>query len=162
MPKKIKPKVTYYIDKSNKNKDGKCPIKANVTIAYKNTTKLVDHVLKSDWNPKSQRINAPRPGKYNNHELINAKLDQLKTDFETFADNCTLNRIPLTPQVVKQFFQGKRLITEKSFWPAYDEYRRKVAAFVPFRLILQGIGFRSRQTAKNSGMIFWGPPPGIL
>jgi len=122
MPKKIKPKVTYYIDKSNKNKDGKCPIKANVTINYKNTTKLVDHVLKSDWNPKSQRVNSPRPGKYNNHELINAKLDQLKTDFETFADNCTLNRISLTPQVVKQFFQGKRLITEKSFWPAYDEY----------------------------------------
>ena len=30
MPKQIKPKVTFYIDKNNRNKKGLAPIKANI------------------------------------------------------------------------------------------------------------------------------------
>lgn len=122
MPKQIKPKVTYYIDKSNRNKKGLAPIKANITVNYKNLTKIIDHCLPSDWNPKSQTVKAPRPGKNNNHKLINAKLERMQQDFTAFVDNCILNRIELTPDVTRQFLKGKKSITEKPFWPAYDEY----------------------------------------
>ncbi|WP_297097519.1 phage integrase SAM-like domain-containing protein [uncultured Draconibacterium sp.] len=122
MPKRIKPKVTYYIDKNNRNKKGLAPIKANITINYKNSSKIIDHTLPSDWNSKRQRVKPPRPGKTNNHETINKKLEMVQNDFENFVDNCFLNRIPLTPDIAKQFFQGKRIATEKSFWPAYEEY----------------------------------------
>ncbi|MDB4582954.1 phage integrase SAM-like domain-containing protein [Draconibacterium sp.] len=123
MPKQIKPKVTFYIDKNNRSKTGKAPIKANITINYKNKSKIIDHVFPSDWNPKQQRVRPPRQGsKDNNHIKINQKLDTLQKDFELFADNCLLNRIEITPDVAKQFLEGKRTATEKTFWPAYQEY----------------------------------------
>jgi len=122
MPKQIKPKVTFYIDKSNRNKKGLAPIKANITVNYKNTSKIIDHALPTDWNKKQQRVRPPRPGKNNNHEMINDKLEKLQKDFEAFADNCELNKIEITPDIVRQFYQGKRSLTEKSFWSAYDEY----------------------------------------
>lgn len=124
MPKLIKPKVTFYIDKSNRSKTtDKVPIKANIAIDYKNVTKTIDNVFATSWNKNQQRVRPPRQGnKDNNYELINKKLDKIETDFETFADNCILNRIEITPQVAKQFLDGKRSATEKSFWIAYQEY----------------------------------------
>ena len=77
MPKQIKPKVTFYIDKNNRNKKGLAPIKANITINYKNISRIVDHTLPTDWNPKQQRMRPPRPGKENNFKRINKKLDLL-------------------------------------------------------------------------------------
>lgn len=123
MPKQIKPKVTYYLDKKNKNNSGAVPIKANISINYKNITKIIDHALASNWNPKQQRVRPPKQdAKDNNYKAINKKLDQLQKDFETFVDNCMSNRIEVTPQIAKQFLQGKRSVTEKQFWPAYEEY----------------------------------------
>jgi site-specific recombinase XerD len=144
MPKQIKPKVTFYIDESNRQNEGKrkgkAPIKANICLpieigrrwdkkkekevpVYFKTTKIIDHVYPSDWNTTPQRVRPPRQGnKENNYKLINEKLDKLQEDFETFADNCILNRIEITPQIVKQFLAGKRTATEKSFWTAYQEY----------------------------------------
>lgn len=125
MPKQIKPKVTFYIDKSNRRDGGKgkAPIKANVTINYKNVTKIIEHSFPTDWNPNQQRVRPPRQGgKDNNYEMINKKLDILQKDFEKFADNCNINRIDITPQIVKQFFEGKRSPTEKPFWNAYQEF----------------------------------------
>lgn len=122
MPKQIKPKVTFYIDKSNRNKKGLAPIKANITINYKNTSKIIDHTLPTDWNQKQQRVRPPRPGKSNNHEFINKKLEKLQKDFDLFVDTCSINKIELTPDIAKRFLQGERSLTEKSFWLAYDEY----------------------------------------
>ena len=102
MPKQIKPKVTFYIDKSNRNKKGLAPIKANITVNYKNTSKIIDHALPTDWNKKQQRVRPARPGKDNNHEIINKKLEKLQKDFEAFADNCELNNIEITPDIVRQ------------------------------------------------------------
>jgi site-specific recombinase XerD len=122
MPKQIKPKVTFYIDKSNRNKKGLAPIKANITINYKNISKIVDHTLPTDWNPKQQRVRAPRPGKSNNHDKINKGLDNIQKDFNEFIYNCIKNRIELSPDIAKRFLRGERSLTEKSFWSAYDEY----------------------------------------
>ncbi len=123
MPKQIKPKVTFYLDKSNRDKMGKAPIKANISINYKNITKIIDHALPSNWKTERQRVKPPRQDtKDNNHEAINKKLDMLQKDFQSFVDNCILNRIEITPDIAKQFLQGKRSMTEKPFWLAYDEY----------------------------------------
>jgi len=122
MPKQIQPKVTFIIDKNNRNKNGLAPIKANITINYQNVRKIVDHVLPSDWNPKQQRVRPPRPGKTNNHEAINNILEKLQKDFDEFTRKCELNRIKLTPDVAKKFLKGERNLSEKAFWPAYNEY----------------------------------------
>ncbi len=122
MSKQIKPKVTYYIDKSNRNRKGLAPIKANISVNYKSVTKIIDHTLPTDWNLKQQRVRPARPGKDNNYEKINAKLNNLEKEFELFTYNCELNKIELTPDIAKRFLKGERTLTEKSFWPAYDEY----------------------------------------
>jgi len=126
MPKQIKPKVTFYVDKSNRNKKGLAPIKANITINYKNTSKIIDHALLTDWNKKQQRVRPPRPGKYNNYDKVNEKLETLQKEFELFVDNCSLNKVELTPDIAKRFLMGERSLTEKSFWLAYEEYIAKL------------------------------------
>jgi len=123
MPKQLRPKVTFFPDKENKRKlDNKVPIKANITFNGKSLTKTVEHVLSSDWNDKTKRVIKARPGKDNNHELINLKLDTLQKEFETFAIQCELDKIELIPDLLKRFLNGERTPTGKPFWQAYDEY----------------------------------------
>ena len=122
MPKLLKPKITYYIDKNNRNKAGLAPIKANISANYKNQTKIIGHVLPTDWNTKQQRVRPSRPGKSNDHELINKLLENLQKEFKEFSGKCELNKIPLTSEAIKRFLKGERTLTEKSFWLAYDEY----------------------------------------
>ena len=122
MSRQTQPKVTFYIDKNNRNKKGLAPIKANITINYKNSTKIIDHILPSDWNPKQQRVRSPRPGKTNGHDLINSILERLEKDFEDFTRRCRMNRVDLSPAMAKKFLNGERSLTEKAFWTAYKEY----------------------------------------
>lgn len=125
MPKQIQPKVTFIIDKNNRNKNGLAPIKANITINYQNIRKIVDHVLPTDWNRNQQRVRPPRPGKQNSHEAINKSLEKLQQDFDIYTRRCKQNRIEVTPVVAKKFLQGERNLSEKAFWPAYKEYLSK-------------------------------------
>ncbi len=122
MSRQVKPKVTFYIDKSNRNKLGLAPIKANVTINYKNITRIVDHVLPTYWNPKQQRVRPARPGKHNGHDLINKKLDLLQFEFEAYTRQSELDQTELKPELIKRFLKGERSFTGKPFWPAYNEY----------------------------------------
>jgi len=122
MPKQINPKVIFYIDKVNKNKAKQAPIKANITCKGKNHTKIMDHIIESDWNSTAQRVRPARPGKDNNHELINKKLDNLQKEFETFAIQCEIDKAELTPDLIKRFLNGERSVSGKPFWQAYDEY----------------------------------------
>lgn len=124
MPKIVLPKVTFYIDRNNRNKKGLAPIKANITIEGKKQTKIMHHVLPSDWNPKQQRVKPARPGKDNGHIEINNSLEKLQNDFKTFAMKCKSNRINITPEMGKKFLAGENVHSgnEKPFWIAYDEY----------------------------------------
>ena len=122
MPKILRPKVIFLLDIANKNKDKKAPVKANITFNGKSQTKTVEHVIKSDWNPNQQRVKPARPGEDNNHTLINQKLDKLQKDFEKFAIQCEIDRVELTPDVIRRFLSGERNISGKPFWLAYDEY----------------------------------------
>ena len=122
MPRQIQPKVTFYIDSSNSDKSGRAPIKANVTINGKKITRIMEHTLASDWNDNQQRVRPPRPGKWNGHDLINEKLDNLQKDFDEFVKRSAITRIEITPEIVKSYLKGERNFSEKPFWVAYDEY----------------------------------------
>lgn len=122
MPKQLYPKVSFYIDKAQKNKDKRVPIKANITVNGIKSAKIIDHCLKSDWNKKQRRVSPARPGEYNGHDIINQKLDKIESDFFEFARHCDLQKVPLDPDRVKRFLSGERSVSGKSFWDAYKEY----------------------------------------
>lgn len=122
MPRQIKPKVTFYLDRNNRNKKGLAPIKANITINYKSVTKIVGHALPTDWNKKQQKVRPPRPGKENGHVFINEELENLQEEFEEFFNSCKKNKIELSTDLAKKFLKGERSLTEKAFWNAYKEY----------------------------------------
>ena len=119
--------LTFYIDKNNADRDGFSPIKANVTIDYKNVTKTVGKVKLRYWNKKKQRVSPPRPNEDDNgFEKINNTLDKLKSDSSDYFRDCLSQNIQITPGLVKDFFKGKKLSLEApakiDLWQAYDEY----------------------------------------
>jgi integrase len=119
------PNVTFYIDKKNLNKDRKAPIKANITLNYKNITRTVGHCTPSDWNPKQQRVRPPRSGmKENNHIEINRALDKLQNDFKTLVEQLKTKEIQITADLGKRYLAGENINTgqKKPFWDAYIEY----------------------------------------
>jgi site-specific recombinase XerD len=141
------PNVTFYIDKSNTDREGFAPIKATVSIPYikddgktdyKNITKTVSKVKPQYWNdseidPKTnrqkrnkQRVSPPRPNeKDNDHEQINNLLDEFQAKAKKYFKDCTNQNIEITPAIVKDYFKGNGLNLnkpKKNLWEAYDEF----------------------------------------
>lgn len=119
------PNVRFFIDKSNLNKHGKAPIKANISLDYKNITRLIDYCNVSDWNNFQQRVRPPKTGmKDNGHKEINDKLDKIQDDFKALVKGLEVKELPITPDTVKRFLRGEKLNfgQEKGFWEAYREY----------------------------------------
>lgn len=119
--------ITFYIDKNNSGKDGFSPIKANVTIDYKNVTKTVGKVKFRHWNKTKQRVSPPRQNEEDNgHIEINTYLDKLKTDSSNYFRDCSFQNIPITLLLVKDFFKGIKLEfklpVKKDLWEAYEEF----------------------------------------
>lgn len=118
--------VTYYIDKRNSNKKGFSPIRANITIDYKNITKTIEKVKARHWNSKAQRVRKPLPHEPDNDYLdINDTLDNFQNEAKTYFKACTKDNIAVTPQLVKDYFKGKELSLKEdsmNFWKAYDLY----------------------------------------
>jgi len=147
MSKNIRPNLTFYIDKSNRNRNGQAPIKANISFPivtgsyittlkatgekktkpqYLKKTKIVDHVLLSDWNTNQKRVRPPRPGKKNRHIAINSKLELLLDEFNDLVDQCEIKRIELTPEMAERFLKGERHFSNKPFWQSYEEYLKQL------------------------------------
>jgi len=119
------PNVTFYIDKTNPNKDKKVPIKANVTLNYKNITRTVAYCTVSDWNGNQQRVKPPKTGmKDNGHKETNELLTGIQDDFKTLAKELENQKIPITEDLVRRFLKGENihLNQKKPFWEAYREY----------------------------------------
>jgi len=118
--------ITFYIDKTNNDKEGYAPIKANVTIDYKNITKTVGKIKPQYWNKLKQRVNKPRPHEEdNNHIEINSHLDEFKSKANKYFLNCELQKIEVTPVIIKDYFKGHELKlnkTKKNLWEAYEEF----------------------------------------
>ena len=119
--------ITFYIDKSNTDREGFSPIKANVTIDYKNVTKTVGKVKSRYWNKNKQRVSSPRPNEEDNgYNEINSKLDDLKTESSNYFRDCLQQEITVTQSLVKDFFKGKKLNftlpVKITLWEAYEEF----------------------------------------
>ena len=118
--------ITFYIDKNNNDRDGYAPIKANVTIDYKNITKTVGKIKPRYWNKLKQRVRPPRPEEEdNNHEEINDTLDKFQAKAKTYFKACNNQNIEVTPAIVKDYFKGNELNLnkpKKDLWEAYTEF----------------------------------------
>lgn len=118
--------VTFYIDKANTDRDGYVPIKANVTIDYKNITKTVGKTKLRYWNKGKQRVNPPRPDeKDNGFEETNQTLEDFQNKAKEYFKNCSRQNIEITPDIVRNYFKGTGLnlnSTKKNLWDAYEEY----------------------------------------
>ncbi|NQU88188.1 MAG: integrase catalytic domain-containing protein [Mariniphaga sp.] len=116
--------LTYYIDKSNADKNGYSPIKANVTIDYKNITKTIEKVKARYWNKNQQRVSPPKPHEPDNsYEAINETLDNFQDEFKAYFKECSRKNIPITQELVKDYFKGIKLnLGTVDFWKAYDHY----------------------------------------
>lgn len=125
-------KVKYNIDKSNSitDKEKLTPIRARISHKYKTYSKIVLKVKPRYWNPKTQRLRKPGLHEKNytelieEHDRINLKLQSFQDEAEKYFRECTRNKIPITPQLIKNFLKGKKINTQQKldFWEAYDLY----------------------------------------
>lgn len=123
------PKVGFFIQKDKINKTGFAAIKAVVTINYKNVSKVVGKVKPKHWNQAKQRVNKSRADEeYNNFEETNQELDSFQKEVEAFMKQVKKSGEELTPEKLKDFFNGKyRLSGKKTFWAAWEEYLKDAA-----------------------------------
>lgn len=132
------PNVTFYIDKSNSDRDGFAPIKARIIVDSKEITKTVSKVKPRYWNDSKideksrrqkrnkQRVSPPRPDeKDNDHQQINELLDDFQAKAKKYFQNCARQNIAITPDLVRDYFRGNGLNLnkpKKDMWEAYDEF----------------------------------------
>ena len=102
------PNIRFYIDKSKVNKQGLSPIIANIAFESKNHSKEIERVKKRYWSTKKQRVSEPRESEPNNRYIeINTLLDDYQNKARSFFNECLLNDIPITGQLVVDFLKGK-------------------------------------------------------
>lgn len=117
--------LRIYLHEDKKTLEGKHPVKAEIRLEGKYIKKTIANVNKSDWNPKTRRMKAPRTGAKNNgHEAVNERLNKLETGLNELVLKCQTNRVPLTREIIQQFLNGERVYSgkEKPFWDAYQDY----------------------------------------
>lgn len=117
-------KVGFFIQEKKVNKHGFTAIKAVVTINYKNVSKSVANVKPKHWNNTKQRVKKPRADEeYNNHEEINSILEKFQTNTARYISNLHDKGTELTPEIIKEFFNGDVLLNnKKDIWEAWSEY----------------------------------------
>lgn len=130
--------VTFYLDKKNRDKNGFCPVKANISVKpvsdpesgekakSKNVSKTVVKIKPRHWNKNRQELYPPKPYEPDNdYQKINERLKNLKDNAPKFFNQCEKQNIPITEELAKDFLAGKITFTEQKnvpFWTAYDEY----------------------------------------
>lgn len=162
------PNVTFYIDKSNSDREGYAPIKAIVSIPYlkengttdyKNIIKTVSKVKPQYWNDSKinpdtnrqkrnkQRVSPPKSNeKDNGYEEINTLLDNFQSNAKKYFKECNSQNIEITPGIVRDYFKGTKLNlnkTKKELWEAYDEFLKAGEVEKAANTI------RNRKTIKN-------------
>jgi len=130
-------KVTFYIDKNNVDSSGFAPIKACVAIDYKRITKTVARVKPRYWNDsqpnekgnkKSNKQQVKKPLAHepdNGYAETNTILHNFKSDTELYFLKCDRQKIKITPELVRDYFNGQRInfdVAEKDLWEAYEEF----------------------------------------
>ncbi len=163
-------KLTYIIDKSNTDKNGFAPIKANVTIDYKKKRITIEKVKPRYWNSKTQRVNKPKPHEPDNdHEKINSYLKTFQDEANAYFKECTRNNIPVTLELVQNYFNGIKTPTGKTnitLWDAYKDYlkagelekagntnRNRKTIYTKLKKFEDETGYR--MTWQTVDLVFW-------
>lgn len=121
------PKVCYYLQADKVNKQGFSPIKAVVTINYKEAKKVVGHIKKNHWDKNKQRAVKQGSGvKYNEYKEINKELDNFSENVQSFLKSEKEKGNEITAELLKEYFKsyskGNANNHTKTIWEAWDEY----------------------------------------
>lgn len=120
-------KIGFHLNKSKEGDDGIIPIRAKISVESKAVIKTLPYKAKENkWHKSKQRVIPNRETeKYNNHKEINSFLDDYTSKANKLFNDCILNDVPLTIDLVKDFFNGIQPNFKKTkigFWQAYDEF----------------------------------------
>ncbi len=118
------PKVTYSIDQKNKDKEGFIPIKANVCINYKTTSKIVGKIDPVNWDKGVIVPNDKRNKKYKELKELKEELEKLQFNSRDYFSKLEKEGVEITLQLAKDYLNGKEYFkAEKiNFWEAYEEF----------------------------------------
>jgi len=123
------PNLTYLSLPKKINKKRMIPIVANVTVNGKNTWKTMMWIKEGDWDPKPEKDRWIKPGRTGSKDYIENKrkndlLKAYKERIEKYFEQCTLDRVKITPQLVKEYFTGvdPENVSANNFWDAYKEF----------------------------------------
>jgi site-specific recombinase XerD len=139
--------VTFSIDKTNTDKNGYAPIKANVAIDYKKKTITVGKVKPRFWNKTKPRVSVKHPTDDGyNPEKVNTYLDNFQKEAKEYFDDCKRNNIEVTLDIVTDYFNGHKLNLNPvkiNFWDAYEDF------LTAGEVDLAPNTIRSRKSKKN-------------
>lgn len=141
--------ITFYVDSKNIGKDGKVPVKANVSINSKNISKTIlrekyeywyNHPARFTKEEREKGVTKKKLPKRDGIELyfvagrnydpdydqatINEKLNNFKVKLSAYFRECEKSNIEITVERVKEYFKGERQlkVKTKDFFDAWDEY----------------------------------------
>ncbi|MGS2764365.1 site-specific integrase [Sinomicrobium sp. M5D2P9] len=121
--------VSFYLDKSNKNKEGYAPVFYSLTFNNDRIRKRVKGVSskESDWSKRQQRIKAPLKSQpYNNHIEYNKILDEYENRAKKLFRYILLNEIAANKSfIMVKMESGERLNFSHEFLPSFDEFIEK-------------------------------------
>lgn len=118
--------VSFYLDKSNKNKEGYAPVFYSLTFNNDRIRKRVKGVVskESEWNRKQQRIKPPLKSQpYNNHIEYNKVLDEFEGKVKVLFRYILLNDIVPTKDFINtKLKDGINVNLNKEFWSSFNEF----------------------------------------
>lgn len=118
--------VSFYLDKSNKNKDNQAPVFYSLTFNSKRIRKKVKGVSceESYWNKKHQRIKSPLKSKnYNYHIEYNKIIDSLENKAKELFRYMLLNNIePTKDYIIDKLESGENIKLSFEFESCFKEF----------------------------------------
>ena len=127
-------KITFHVNKDKKDSKDFAPIRAKVAVQSKAVVKNIPFKVKINekgefvkWDIEKQRFADFRKEEKNSEFYNNANslLDEYTAKANRLFYDCRLNDIPLTIDLVKNFFNGIQpnfKPSKKEFWEAYKEF----------------------------------------
>lgn len=117
-------KITFSIDTRNIDKAGLVPIKANICINYKTTSKIVGKIHPENWNKGVVVPIDKRNKKYKELKELSDKLEKLQFNSKEYFQRLEKEQVEITLKIAKDYLDGKEYSKTKKldFWAAYDEF----------------------------------------
>ncbi len=142
-------KIGFHLNMNKKDKKtGLIPIRAKIAVQSKAVVKNLPFKVKENkWNEEKQRVYASRENeKYNGYKEINAFIVDYTNKANQMFKDCIMNDVPLTTDLVRNFFNGNMLgfkTAKIEFWGAYDEFIKDL------EVTMQASTIRVHKSTKN-------------